>query len=77
MLTMLAYVALMAGAWAATDYTAKRRAMVEEIEKMAALTADETGRAKLDPRVLSAMANVPRHEFVPRKQADPSPLLSP
>lgn len=70
MLTMLAYVALMAGAWATTDCTAKRRAMVEEIEKMAALTADETGRAKLDPRVLSAMAKVPRHEFVPRKQAD-------
>ena len=70
MLTMLAYVALMAGAWATTDYTAKRRAMVEEIEKMAALTADETGRAKLDPRALSAMAKVPRHEFVPRKQAD-------
>ncbi len=69
MLTMLAHVALMAGAWAADNYTTKRRAMVEEIEKMAALTADETGHAKLNPRVLKAMAEVPRHEFVPPEEA--------
>ena len=69
MLTMLAHVALMAGAWAAEDYASQRRAMVEEIEKMAALTADETGHAKLNPRVLKAMAEVPRHEFVPPEEA--------
>jgi protein-L-isoaspartate(D-aspartate) O-methyltransferase len=66
---MLAHVALMAGAWAAEDYAPQRRAMVEEIEKMAALTADETGQAKLDSRVLKAMADVPRHEFVPGEKA--------
>ncbi len=70
MLTMLAHVGLMATAWAADDYAKKRHAMVEEIEKMAALTADETGHAKLDPRVLKAMVDVPRHEFVPREKAD-------
>jgi protein-L-isoaspartate(D-aspartate) O-methyltransferase len=39
--------------------------MVEEIAAEAAATADYTGRAAFDARVMAAMASVPRHEFVP------------
>jgi protein-L-isoaspartate(D-aspartate) O-methyltransferase len=39
--------------------------MVEEVEAMAAATAFETGRRELDPRVIAALARVPRHAFVP------------
>jgi protein-L-isoaspartate(D-aspartate) O-methyltransferase len=46
-----------------------RRHMVEMIEIHADLGSDETGRATLDPRVLAAMADVPRHHFVPAQLA--------
>lgn len=62
-------LALTAGAWAAEDFAAKRHQMVEEIEEMAASTASETGMERLDPRVLKAMGDVPRHEFVAPHQA--------
>ena len=42
-----------------------RRHMVEVIAIHAELAAEELGKAVLDPRVLSAMAHVPRHRFVP------------
>jgi protein-L-isoaspartate(D-aspartate) O-methyltransferase len=42
-----------------------RAAMVELIRLQAAATAGETGIAEIDPRVLEAMRQVPRHEFVP------------
>ena len=42
-----------------------RRHMVEVIEIYAELSADELGKPQLNPRVLEAMARVPRHEFVP------------
>jgi protein-L-isoaspartate(D-aspartate) O-methyltransferase len=44
---------------------AQREAMVREVEAMAQAAADETGRARLDPRVLDALRRVARHEFVP------------
>jgi len=43
--------------------------MVDEIEGTAASFADKTGVATIDPRVLKAMSEVPRHEFVPTEQA--------
>jgi len=43
----------------------KREAMIEEIAADALATAEYTGRAAFDPRVMAAMARVPRHEFVP------------
>lgn len=43
-----------------------RRHMIELIELHAELSSDETGRLTLDPRVLAAMAEVPRHQFVPK-----------
>ena len=39
--------------------------MVEVIAIHADLAEEELGKAALDPRVLSAMAHVPRHRFVP------------
>ena len=67
--TNLVLVALAAVALAAEDFATERRLMVEEIESMVASTAAETERATLDPRVLEAMAKVPRHEFVPPEEA--------
>lgn len=42
-----------------------RRHMVEAVEIYAELSADELGKASINPRVLEAMRRVPRHEFVP------------
>ena len=55
---------------AAKDFAVQRHQMVEEIKKIAASTASDTGLAEFDPRVLKAMEEVPRHEFVPREEAD-------
>ena len=63
--TIFAFVVLAAVALAAEDFAAKRRLMVEEIERLAA----GTERATLDPRVLEAMAKLPRHGFVPQEEA--------
>ena len=42
-----------------------RRHMVEVIAIQAELAEEELGKAALDPRVLAAMGDVPRHRFVP------------
>ena len=42
-----------------------RRQMLAEIAAEAAITAEQTGRAAFDERVMRAIAAVPRHEFVP------------
>jgi protein-L-isoaspartate(D-aspartate) O-methyltransferase len=48
----------------------ERRAMVREIEAEARATAGWTGRAAFDPRVMAALAAVPRHAFMPERDAD-------
>jgi len=45
--------------------TSKNRRMVQEIEAAAKFGAGFGAKEKLDPRVLEAMAAVPRHKFVP------------
>jgi protein-L-isoaspartate(D-aspartate) O-methyltransferase len=55
-------------AWAQEHYDALRQRMVEEVARMASLTAAETGRAGIDDRVMGALARVPRHQFVPSGQ---------
>ena len=50
------------------NYATARREMVREIEQMTRLTAEETGRPRLDQRVLEAMGKVERHLFVPGTQ---------
>ncbi len=42
-----------------------RRHMVEVVAIQVELADEELGKSTLDPRVLAAMANVPRHRFVP------------
>ena len=47
------------------DYAESRRVLIESIEDDVRATAAYIGRARLDDRVMAAMARVPRHEFVP------------
>lgn len=49
---------------------AARAAMVAEIVREVRETRRWLGKDRLDPRVLAAMARVPRHEFVPAKSRD-------
>ena len=46
-------------------YSAARQAMLEEIAADVRLTSESLDKEALDPRVLEAMATVPRHELVP------------
>jgi protein-L-isoaspartate(D-aspartate) O-methyltransferase len=48
----------------------ERLAMVQEIEADVQLTSASLGRDTLDPRVLQAMATVPRHRLVPEQVLD-------
>jgi protein-L-isoaspartate(D-aspartate) O-methyltransferase len=64
----LALLGLITMARAQDDWTGARLRMVEEIERVQASIADSTGQATLDPRVLAAMREVPRHEFVPDEE---------
>jgi protein-L-isoaspartate(D-aspartate) O-methyltransferase len=48
-----------------SHFAALRQAMVAEVAAEADLLAGAIGRAQFDARVLDALAQVPRHEFVP------------
>src|SRR5262245_40695986 len=63
--TVLTLMGLIAVARAEDDQSDARLKMVEEIVRLHASIAAETGRAEISPRVLEAMRSVPRHEFVP------------
>jgi len=55
---------------AATDearYAAERKALLAEIQRDAAVTADSTGRRRFSSTVMAAMDAVPRHLFVPSR----------
>jgi len=47
------------------DLLAAREAMVREIERDVRATSDYLGKEQLAGKVVQALANVPRHEFVP------------
>ncbi|MCH7554451.1 MAG: protein-L-isoaspartate(D-aspartate) O-methyltransferase [Proteobacteria bacterium] len=49
------------------DYAELRRVLIESIEDDVRATAAYIGRARLDDRVMAALARVPRHEFVPER----------
>lgn len=52
----------------ATDsHAAPRARLVREIAAMAAQDQAETGRPSISPRVMEALARVPRHKFVPEE----------
>ncbi len=67
-LTALTAFALSVAAVSADEFAGERRLMVEDIERIAASVARQTGFDKLDPRVAQALREVPRHEFVPSAQ---------
>ncbi len=50
------------------DYAELRRVLIESIEADVRATAAYIGKARLDDRVMAALAGVPRHEFVPRSE---------
>jgi protein-L-isoaspartate(D-aspartate) O-methyltransferase len=50
------------------QWTAARQQMVRDIGRLTVETAVATGRKVLDPKVMAAMAKVPRHLFVPSWQ---------
>lgn len=62
---VLACLIAAAGGFAADRMTEARLAMTREIEDEVRLTSLALGKEALDPRVLKAMAAVPRHRLVP------------
>jgi protein-L-isoaspartate(D-aspartate) O-methyltransferase len=50
-------------------YATARRLMLDDIAALARETQRETSRAAYAPRVMDAMASVPRHRFVPADEA--------
>lgn len=67
-LTFFLLVLAAATAWAQDQWTVARQQMVRDIESLTVETASATGRKALDPKVMAAMAKVPRHLFVPSGQ---------
>jgi protein-L-isoaspartate(D-aspartate) O-methyltransferase len=51
-------------------YAPARQTMLEEIAADVRLTSESLNKVALDPRVLDAMASVPRHELVPEELRD-------
>ena len=67
--TLVAVFALPATAVPGADeFVAERRALMGEVAALARDTGSETGRTAFDPRVMSVLAAVPRHRFVPPDQ---------
>jgi protein-L-isoaspartate(D-aspartate) O-methyltransferase len=52
----------------AQDFAAERRRMVEDITAVVRETRADIGKSAFDERVMSVLARVPRHEFVPADQ---------
>ena len=50
------------------EFIAARRGMVADVAELAQSVRGETGMAGVDPRVMEAMARVPRHRFVPASE---------
>ncbi len=55
----------LSAALADDEFAAERQALTQELAALARDTAGETGRPAFDPRVMSVLATVPRHRFVP------------
>lgn len=60
----LLVVSCIAAPCGAQDFDVERRALVAEIERDIAATRP-AGKSRLEPRVVQALARVPRHRFVP------------
>ena len=53
------------GTMRAADFEVLRQRMLAEISAATVHVSGLIGKAALDERVMTAMGNVPRHEFVP------------
>jgi len=62
-------VAATSAAAADDEFASARAAMARDVAAMARGTASDTGRATFSPRVMDALARVPRHRFVPESLA--------
>src|SRR5262245_19086818 len=68
---VLLAIALGAGAspaLAVDEFASERNALMQEIAALARETAGDTGRPAFDPRVMTVLATVPRHRFVPASE---------
>ena len=65
-----ASIAFGVGATGDDAYAPARQAMLDEIAADVRLTSESLNKEALDPRVLEAMATVPRHELVPDELRD-------
>lgn len=61
----LAGLALASLAWAADDWEAARRGMVDDIQADVRATREYIGKGHLDEAILEVIGRVPRHAFVP------------
>jgi protein-L-isoaspartate(D-aspartate) O-methyltransferase len=61
----LAGLALASLAWAADDWEAARRGMVDDIQADVRATREYIGKGRLDEAILKVIGRVPRHAFVP------------
>lgn len=50
----------------ADDHALARQIMLDDIARLVVETRSELGKSALDPKVMAAMAKVPRHQFVDR-----------
>ncbi len=64
-LAMLVGAGLISACLAEQDFAADRRRMVKEIDAELASSPNSGRLSRLGPRVRAALAEVPRHEFVP------------
>jgi protein-L-isoaspartate(D-aspartate) O-methyltransferase len=61
----LAGLALASLAWAADDWEAARRGLVDDIQADVRATREYIGKGRLDEAILEVIGRVPRHAFVP------------
>ena len=66
---LITCASLLIGATEESRYAAERKALLDEIQRDAAATAGATGRSRFSARVMGAVDAVPRHRFVPPRQA--------
>ena len=65
---LLACVMPLCAATDEADYAKARKALLAEIQRDAAATANSTGRPRFSESVIGAMDAVPRHRFVPASE---------
>ena len=63
--TMLVLAAVLSAPAGADDEATQRERLMQNVSALIAATAGETGLPSLSSRVLAAMTDVPRHDFVP------------